>query len=367
MSSATEAAAGDAAAGRPANGPLGSPTAERPPAERAPAPSERAARPGLLARRRMTPNMFGIAFGLAGLAEVWQAAVPAAGVLQVVPNVIDLVTAVVWFPLVLVYLSQGFKQILADLRDPVLAPFPSLGLIVGMLLGAALGRYEHTAGQVLVAVFLGLTILLGGWLTGQWIAGAVERERFHPGYFLPTVAGGLVGAITAPQVGLHGLGELSFGIGMLCWVLLGSLILNRLFFTGALPAPLVPTLAIELAPPAVAGLAYFNLTGGRTDVFAAALGGYTVLMALVQLRFAPLYRKLAFGAGFWSFTFSYAAALTDAIVWMQLRHTPGAKAWSIVILVLGTALIGTIAVRTVPLLLKGMLFPVRQPAQPATR
>ncbi|MGH3416745.1 MAG: TDT family transporter [Actinocrinis sp.] len=354
--SVTEAATGEPEAGKPGGGndraggsPSGGPAAEP-------------ARPRLLARRRMTPNMFGIAFGLAGLGEVWQASVPAVGVSQVVPNVIYLFTAAAWFGLLVLYLSQGPRQILADLRDPVLAPFPSLGLIVGMLLSAALGRYAPTAGQVLVSVFLALTILLGGWLTGQWIAGAVEPERLHPGYFLPTVAGGLIGAATASQVGLHGLGELSFGIGMLCWVLLGSIILNRLFFTAMLPAPLVPTLAIELAPPAVAGLAYFDLTDGRTDAFAAALGGYAILMTLVQLRFAPLYRKLTFGPGFWSFTFSYAAALTDAIVWMQLRHTPGAKAWSIVILVLATALIGAIAARTVPLLLKGSLLPAKQPA-----
>jgi hypothetical protein len=37
--------------------------------------------------------------------------------------------------------------------------------------------------------------------------------------------------------------------------------LNRLFFYGSLPLTLVPTLAIELAPQAVAGVACFALTG----------------------------------------------------------------------------------------------------------
>jgi tellurite resistance protein TehA-like permease len=39
--------------------------------------------------------------------------------------------------------------------------------------------------------------------------------------------------------------------------------LNRLFSYGSLPLTLVPTLAIELAPHAVAGVAYFALTGYR--------------------------------------------------------------------------------------------------------
>jgi tellurite resistance protein TehA-like permease len=53
---------------------------------------------------------------------------------------------------------------------------------------------------------------------------------------------------------------------------LGSLILNRLFFTKALPTPLVPTLAIELVPRAVAGLAWFVINGGTIDVVARVLG-----------------------------------------------------------------------------------------------
>jgi tellurite resistance protein len=61
---------------------------------------------------------------------------------------------------------------------------------------------------------------------------------------------------------------------------------------------LVPTLAIELAPPAIAGTAYFALTAGKVDFIARALGGYAVLMALVQLRFVPLYARLRFSIGF---------------------------------------------------------------------
>lgn len=66
-------------------------------------------------------------------------------------------------------------------------------------------------------------------------------------------------------------------------------------------------LAIEVAPPAVAGDAYFGLTGGRIDTLAYLLAGYTVLMVLVQLRLLPLYLRLPFTPVFWSFTFSYAA------------------------------------------------------------
>src|SRR5262249_33711055 len=154
------------------------------------------------------------------------------------------------------------------------------------------------AGRVLVIVFLVMTLVLGGWLTGQWITSEPGREAAHPGYYLPTVAGGLLGANATAVVHLHGVAVASFGIGIASWLLLGSVVLDRLFAGPALPPPLIPTLAIEVAPPVLAGLAYFALTGGAVGFVAYLLVGYAVLMALVQLRLIPRYASLRFSLGF---------------------------------------------------------------------
>jgi tellurite resistance protein TehA-like permease len=135
---------------------------------------------------------------------------------------------------------------------------------------------------------------VGGWLTGQWITGGIDPDAVHPGYFLPTAAGGLIGASAAAAVHLHALAEASFGIGVICWLLLASMILNRLITRPALPNALVPTMAIELGIPAVAGPAYFAVAGRTVTFMACALGGYAVLMALVQVRLIPVYRRLSF-------------------------------------------------------------------------
>ena len=109
-----------------------------------------------------------------------------------------------------------------------------------MLLVAALAKDAFSAGRVLVVVFLIVTIAIGGWLTGQWMPGGIGPDSVHPGYFLPTAAGGLIGASAAAQVHLHALAVASFGIGVTCWVVLGSVITNRLFSRPALPGALVP-------------------------------------------------------------------------------------------------------------------------------
>jgi tellurite resistance protein len=238
------------------------------------------------------------------------------GLPRAVPDTIAAAAALLWLFVLLGYLAQGPRRILADLRDPVLSPFTSLAVITPVIPAVALAQANLTAGRVVVAVFAAATVILGGFLTGQWIVEDLDPSAAHPGYFLPTVAGGLVSSYAAAEVGLHTAAEALFGIGVVSWLVLGSLILNRLFFTRTLPPPLLPTLAIELAPPAVAGLAWFALNGGSIDLAARVLGGYAVLMALVQLRFLPVYRRLHFSPGFWAFTFSFAAAAADALAWL---------------------------------------------------
>jgi tellurite resistance protein len=316
---------------------------------------------GLPGWRRFPPNLFAIPFGLAGLVEAWDTAGRTLHTPQAVPDVISVITALTWVTLLVCYCAQGTRSSFADFRNKTFSPFLSLAPITGMLLAVTLSAHAFAAGQVLVVVFLVATLVYGGLLTGEWIVADLDHNSAHPGYFLPTVAGGLVGSFCASAVHLPGLAAASFGVGMLSWLLIGSTILNRLFFHSALPPALVPTLAIELAPPAVAGIAYFALTGGRIDIIARALAGYAVLMVLVQVRLLPRFLALRFSPGFWAFTFSWAAAATDALYWIALRKPPGATACAAVILTVITAFIGYIAVRTVLLAARGQLLPPQVP------
>jgi tellurite resistance protein len=201
-------------------------------------------------------------------------------------------------------------------------------------------------------------VLFGGWLTGQWIAEPPGLNNIHPGYLLPTVAGSLIGGQGAAAFGLTALGWMSFGSGMLCWLLLDASVLNRLFVGATLPAALVPALAIEVASPAVAGNAYAALTGGRIDAVAYMLAGYTVLMVLVQVRLLPLYRALPFAPSFWGFTFSFAAVAIDAMRWVQVEQPYGAALLGYAVLAATTLFIGGIALRSLVALGRGQVLPL---------
>lgn len=257
-------------------------------------------RPSSLPRggRRIPLNFFGMPFGLVGLAGTWHQLDQGGHAPAAVAEVLFAVAGVSWL-LVLAayagYVGSSVTTLMADITDPVAGPFASLALITPLLL-AAQWLYPHLPafGAAVTLVLIALIVLLGGWYTGQWIYCPIDLATFHPGYFLPTVAGGLVASGAAARVGQPGLAYVLLGLGSICWVVLGSIILGRLVLGPALPAPLLPTLAIEVAPAAVASLAWFALNGGQVDGVARLLGGYGLLMVLAQVRLLPVCLRLPF-------------------------------------------------------------------------
>jgi tellurite resistance protein len=302
------------------------------------------------------PNFYLITFGLVGLARVWHLAGSLYGLSAGIGDALFLIAAVVFLlflAVLVIKLVLAPKTVLADLTDSAIGPVFSLLPITGMLLAVGLEPYAFDAARILFLVFFVAMVLLGGWYTGQWIVTVLHTDTFSPAYMLPIVAGGLLGADSAASFGLTGLGWMSFGIGMIAWLMLGPIIFNRLYLRPGLPAVLIPTLAIVIVPPVIAGNAYFVLTGGRIDLLAYVLAGYTVLMALVQLRLVPLYLKLKFSPGLWAFTFAYAATASYALRWIHLQRFAGAVMLSYVVLAAITLFIGGIALRSLIALWQG--------------
>ncbi len=317
-------------------------------------------------RTRITPNLFGISFGLTGLGEVWATAARLYEVPIAVADVLLLLAAAVWAATLARYVHHIVVtgRWRTELRDPVFAPFVALVSIVPMLLGVTLSVYAHSAGVALTGVSLALTLALGGALIGQWIIEDLSLVQWHPGYFLPTVAGGYLGSECMAALGHHDLAQLLFGYGSVSWLVLGSILLQRMFVETRLPAPLLPTMAIQMAPPVVAGAAWFEINGGRVDGLALGLAGYALLMAMVQIRLVTVFRTAPFGPGWWAFSFSYAAVFTDALRWLSAEDVAHGADWSCLLLAVVTGAIAALAVRTVRAVHHGRFLPVPQPAAP---
>lgn len=308
---------------------------------------------------RITPNLFGISFGLTGLGEVWATAAHLYDVPARVGDALFVVSAVVWAATLATYVRHVVVtgRWRTELLDPVFAPFVALAGIVPMLLGVALASHAHGLAELVVTVSLLFTLVLGGALMGQWIVSDLTLAQWHPGYFLPTVAGGYLGAGSLAALGHDDLAHALFGYGTVSWLVLGSILLQRTFVEQRLPAPLVPTMAIQMAPPVVAGTAWFEINGGRVDALALGLAGYAVLMAMVQIRLVPVFRTSPFGPGWWSFSFSYAAVFVDALHWMSVEDVAQASTWTWLLLAVVSTGIAALTFRTVRAIAQGRFLP----------
>jgi tellurite resistance protein len=320
--------------------------------------------PGVL----LTANLFGIPFGFAGVAQCWSTAHD----LELAPawpsQVLWVVTAVVYVVLLVAYVGNVVSTGRAgtEVSDQTFGPFTALILILPMLLALDLARYAPQAGTTIFLVLVVLIALYGGWVSGQWIIADMPLDRWHPGYFLPTVAGPLLAAAGCAARDLDGPARLLLGYGLICWVTLNSIILLRLFTCAPLPSALVPSLAIEVAPPVVAGSAWFAINGGRPDTMAYLLAGYALLMVLVQIRLIPLYLRVPFKAGGWAYSFSYAAALSVGIRWLVAEQVDGRQALTYCLLGVISLALTALAVRTAVGLGRGTFLPPR-PAQPTVQ
>lgn len=145
-------------------------------------------------------------------------------------------------------------------------------------------------------------IVISAWISAR----AFGPGQLSPAWFIPAV-----GNVMAPLGGIAlGYIELSwyfFAVGILFWLVLLTLVFNRLIFHDPLPGKLRPTIVILIAPPALAFLTWVQFHGGDIDVTARLLInlGY-FFTALVALQLPALLR-LPFALSFWALSFPLAA------------------------------------------------------------
>jgi tellurite resistance protein len=320
--------------------------------------------------RRVPPNFFAMGFGIAGLCVTWRITDHYGYAPATVGDALAALSAVAWLIVLLAYLRgviadpAAFRQ---DLADPVMAPFLSLTVITPMLLSVVgVAPFAPEAGKVLFDAFLVLTLLLGGWLTGQWMSGTLELDKLHPGYFLPTAAGGLLGSDGAALVGQHFLAEVMFGFGAVSWLITATIVLGRLYLRPQLPPALIPTLSIMIAPPCVATLAWSDNHGGGIDAVMAFLGGFAMLMVLAQVRLVPAYLRLHFMPSTWAFAFSWSAAASAGMYWLNDTRPAGHRAEEYALLAANTVLVTAVAARTLIALYRRQLLPPATLPAPAS-
>ncbi|MDH5540475.1 MAG: C4-dicarboxylate ABC transporter, partial [Rhizobacter sp.] len=165
---------------------------------------------------------------------------------------------------------------------------------------------------------LGVTL----WVLSRWLRASPAADGpawqwagVTPALFIPIVGNVLVPLAGVP-LGFAPWAAAQFGIGLLFWPVVMILFFVRLGQAGPLPAPLLPTVFIHIAPPAVIGMALLQF--GAPALWAWALWGMALFLAMWALTLTHRLLALPFGVPHWAMSFPLAAL---AVLTLRLAST----------------------------------------------
>jgi tellurite resistance protein len=287
-------------------------------------------------------SFFSVVMGLMGLTLVLQRGAGAWGLPPVIGVAALYLTTFLFLALSVLYAMKIFRfgvEVVAEFRDPVkLSFFPtytiSLVLLsVGFLnVSAPVARFFWLIGSV---GHLVLTLMvLSAWINRT----TFEIQHMNPAWFIPVV-GNIIVPIAGVALGSAELSWFFFSIGIVFWIVLLTIIFNRVIFHHPLPERMVPTFFILVAPPAAGYLAYVQLIGG-IDSFARILYYIALFTALMLATQWKTFLRLRFFLSWWAYSFPLAALTLATMSMLQLT---GTELFSGLAALLAVILVATIA------------------------
>ena len=297
----------------------------------------------------MPISFFSVVMGMAGMTIAWEKAQQVFGMnLGFINVLLVTLTAIVFIALGSMYIQKIIKhpeQVMAELKHPVkLSFFPTISISF-LLMSIAFMAVSPSIGKVLWAIgavsHLGFVLyIISTWMHERHF----QVPHISPAWFIPAV-GNVIVPIAGIPLGFVELSWFFFSIGMLFWVILMTIVFYRILFHDPIPARLLPTLFILIAPPAVGFVAYMQLTGDL-DAFARILYFSGLFLTLLLFTQFKRFAKLPFFLSWWAYSFPIAAITIATMVMYEHTQKVGFMWLGGLLLVLITFVVGLLLVRT---------------------
>lgn len=303
-------------------------------------------------------TVFAMVMGVSALGLAWRKAASTLGLPAMAGEALVALACVLFVLAAGAYALKAIRfpqAILGEFNHPIRSSFFATISISLLLLASGLHPYAAPAGTALWAAGAVLHLAITVRVFARWIVHKHELAHANPAWFIPVV-GNIIVPILGVKLGQTDVSWFFFSVGILFWLPLLAIVLNRVIFHDDLPPRLVPTLFILVPPPAVGYLAYTGLIGG-TDPFATVLVNVALFITLVLLVMAPRFIRLPFAVSWWAFTFPLDAAALAALEHAHRHPGNPIAGWAApVLLALATVVVAVVLARTVGGTLKGTLF-----------
>lgn len=287
----------------------------------------------------MPISLFATVMGLAGLTIATQKAGHLWGFGDWPALVLTLVSSLVYIMVFAGYsrkwlsYPQAVKQEFAHPIRLSFFPASSIGLI---LLSIVYLPYHSEVAFYLWAVGASVQLIFTLVILSNWI----HHERFqiqhsNPAWFIPIV-GNILVPVTGTELGYIEVSWFFYSIGLLMWLPLLAVLLNRFFFHPMMPGKLLPTLFILIAPPAVGFISWLKLHHGVLDDTGRILYYFALFTTLLLASQYKFFIKIAFALPWWAYSFPVAAI---SIASFMMNELIGGSFFNVLSLVLYVALV----------------------------
>jgi tellurite resistance protein len=292
---------------------------------------------------------FAVVMGLGGFTLAARASEHALGASNWVSGAALIATIAAFTLITIVYIAKAFRYpeaVAAEWAHPVrIAFFPAVSVSI-LLIATAIAPLMPDLARGIWLVGAALQAILTLAVVANWIGHRLfEQAHLTPAWFIPAV-GNVIVPVAGPPLGYVELSWLFFSAGMMFWLVLLTLVVNRLIFHSPLPGRLLPTLVILIAPPAVAFIAWLRLTG-EVDGFARILLNAGYVWAGVVLTQAPKFRRLPFALSWWALSFPVAALSVASLLFASETGSTAHKAIGLALVALLTVILVGLGARTV--------------------
>jgi len=222
---------------------------------------------------------------------------------------------------------------------PIIAKLFLISSIIYLAINIDASKYLWWIGVIIQFIFT--IIIMSAWIRHN----KFEIHHINPSWFIP-----VVGCIIIPIAGVkHFSPELSwffFSIGLFWWLILTTIVINRVIFHHPIPNKLVPTFFILFAPPIIGFIALTKLLGGLNP-FGNMLYYFGTFMFILILFQFKMFSKIKFYLSWWAYSFPMDAL---AIGTLLMYHETGLQFFRIaswIIFVLLNLIIILLLVKTI--------------------
>jgi tellurite resistance protein len=153
----------------------------------------------------------------------------------------------------------------------------------------------------------------------RWILHEINIKVMNPLWFLPIVWN-LLAAVIWPKLGFIELSRFFFSIWFIMWIIMFTVIMNRIIFYNPLPQKLMPTLFILIAPPSIASIAFTILSNWEITIFAKILYYFSLFMFIMIISKINILKELKFYLSWWAYSFPMSALTIATILFYEKTH-----------------------------------------------